>query len=511
MEYDWKQLGAKVAKVGFALLATAGTTAAFGGTAIPIALTVSATFIAETIAQGFGELAEGMITGISPKGKGVLDQLIDSIQKCVDAELVVFGCSRNNKKIIVREIMKKLFSIPLSNTLILSMDAPKDAVSCVRCVFYEFTIKYQEDDLITFVDSLFSRICIIIDNNHEFTTFVYLKKIDKGVNDIMSTVNKTHQQTEYIADKISNLLESEERNTSYTKPINKQAQITMIQKGENSVQIAPVYGGVLNINVGRTQKDDSPIKSKYENSTINTKFKFIFNIDNNGNAREFSTTTSNALREWFYDYARADLSDCNDSALINTFAVEIVDERILKSDEKFTTIWHKVRKGEPLSVQDDHFYSVYMKQGNKLGRDNKVKIEALRFCLSNRDGHNALYIFDWPDLCEIILDILNFPYSEINKHQSDSIMLDVFLNSDGCNEKYERFIASIKKEHLVSLFGGCSMYDINDRTFMDLGIYRREIAPYFYFHIAELKLFDSFDFSIDNRVTNLLHYWIGLH
>jgi len=46
---------------------------------------------------------------------------------------------------------------------------------------------------------------------------------------------------------------------------------------------------------------------------------------------------------------------------------------------------------------------------------------------------------------------------------------------------------------------------------MDLGEYKREIAPYYYLFLAELKINENFDFSKDKRVLSLLNYWIGLH
>jgi len=241
------------------------------------------------------------------------------------------------------------------------------------------------------------------------------------------------------------------------------------------------------------------------------KYSFVFTIDENGNVKDLSSSTINAIREWFYDYAREDLSTCSDSELINTFSVTIEDERVLENDARFEVIRKKIENEETLSEQEEHLYSAFKIQGNRITKNNKVKVEALRFFLSDRVGQSVFSTFEHTELYNIIFAILNFPYGVMQENKPDYTELDVYLNDNGHNKKHETFTANIKTDYLVSRFGGCDVFDIKGQAFMSLGKYRSEIAPYFYLHLAELKLFDNFDFSKDKRITTLSHYWIGLH
>jgi hypothetical protein len=296
--------------------------------------------------------------------------------------------------------------------------------------------------------------------------------------------------------------------------------VLLVNDNKKTPSIIEDTEGTKNNLIGRHNSFDKividdrsePVISIQQTSDIDIKhFNFVFSIDINGKAMDFSSATKNAIREWFYDYAREDLSDCTDEDLGDTFDVEIVDYRILESEKRFAEINLKVKRDEELSVQDEHFYSVNKKQVNQLVRNNKIKKGALEFYLSDRTGQGVFNTLEHYELKDIVLDILNFPYGELRQLQSDEDMLDVFLNSNGNNKKHEQFLANIKTKHLEVLFGSSGVYDIYGRAFMDLGEYRKDIAPYFYIHLAELKLVDCFDFSSDKRVLSLLHYWIGIH
>jgi len=291
--------------------------------------------------------------------------------------------------------------------------------------------------------------------------------------------------------------------------------ITMKQNGNGNVQIHSINGGAVNISLGGNDKkiestqDDGHSKKEL----LKTDYKFKFTIDLNGNACDFSVDTVNAIREWFYDLAKEDLSKVSDDELINTFSVEISDERILQSQAKFNEINGKVSRGEKLDIEDEHYYSVHKKLLNLLAKENEIKAQAIKFYMSDRFGYGIFLTLEHYQLKDIILAILGFPYFKQfdldNNH--DYMKLDVYLNANGINKKHEQFLVHMKETDVSDCFGGTDIYDVLMHGVCDMGNYKRIVAPYYYLYLGELKVVEHFDFSKDPRIMNLYSFFVGLH
>ncbi|MDR0493642.1 MAG: hypothetical protein LBH74_08425 [Nitrososphaerota archaeon] len=199
MGYDLKQISAKVAKISVAFL-VAGGAAVFGGATIPAA--VLSLLTAGAVSQGLGELAEGAISGLTPKDKGVIQRLTKTIQSCVSEQLKDVGCPRRYRKTAEKCIMSTLFSSPVS-ILVSSVDKPENALNLVEQILNK--VMTSKSDSEAFVDALFNQIIANIDNNHEFTSLYYLKKIDSGMETIRPVVDATRQKVDRLEEDIGQI------------------------------------------------------------------------------------------------------------------------------------------------------------------------------------------------------------------------------------------------------------------------------------------------------------------
>jgi hypothetical protein len=215
MSYDWKQLSTKIAKVGVAFLATGGI-AALGGASIPAILL--AALSGEAIAQGLGELAEGAVSGICPKDKGVVDRFNRTIKECIVSQLNDSGFPNKCRTAVNEEIMRRLFTPPIT-TLMSSMNNPQETINCVRVTIENNLPQSFLDkvNIIDFTDLLFSRIALVIDNDHEFTTLMYLQSINNAV-------NETRLDTKEVLITLKNLYEKLSSQDSSLEHIDKQEQ-----------------------------------------------------------------------------------------------------------------------------------------------------------------------------------------------------------------------------------------------------------------------------------------------
>ena len=313
MGYDWKQLGAKIAKVGVAFLATGGV-AALGGAA-PLTVLLSA-LTGEAIIGGFGEIAEGVVSGIVPKEREVYERFQSAVQGCVLDQLKLSDCPSKLIEEIKAEIMESLFGVPV-NAIVAAAVEPRKAAAYVNAAF----TKYMQDktmtdeDIITFVDGLFSRLVTLIDNDHEFTTTVYLKSIVNKIELLQATTDESLHVTTGIDGKLNSLIE------------------ILTRAARNDSQLSP--------------------------QTEQIKYVFEFVINTNGDVLDWPSNTQNAIREWFYDCARVDLSSVSDECLADTFRVVIVDERELQAQTELDTIAEKLKTGESLDALGEHRYSEY--------------------------------------------------------------------------------------------------------------------------------------------------------
>lgn len=471
MSYDWKQLGAKIAKVGLTFLATGGV-AAIGGAAPATILLAGLT--GEAIAGGLGEIAEGIVSGIQPKEKGVYTRFQLAIKNCVAEQLKKTDCPRGKTKDIQSEIMDNLFGFPV-NAIVAATAEPQKVTSFIKNAFSNQGLEtiMSEEKAIIFVDALFSRLVNLIDNDHEFTTTVYLKSLVSNVQLLQITADETLRVSEGNDEKLNRLIDLLNDTLNHSK----------IDSG----QLAPVL--------------EKP------------KYSFIFEIGLNGQALEFSTDTKNAIREWFYDCAREDLSSITDECLEDTFKVTIVDERVTQAQIEIEAIDSQINSGEILDVFGEHRYSESKKTAHHINKENDIKAAAIKFYLNDRIGFGIFNTFEHYKLTEIIVAILELPYFSTYEldNNRDYIMLEVYLNFSGYNENHERFTAHMKRFDVNDCFGGTGIYDVYGYGVCDMGKYRKVIAPYFYQHLGNLKVTDNYDFSQNKRILNLYNYYVGLH
>lgn len=471
MNYNWKQLGAKIAKIGLTFLATGGV-AAIGGAATATALLAGVT--GEKIADGLGEIAEGIVSGIQPKDKGVYTKFQSAVMDCVAEQLKKTHCPHSKLQDVQSEIMAAFFG-EHSDIIVAAAEKPQIATTYVKAIFTKYLPdkNLSDEEAITFVDRLFSELVKIIDEDHEFNTTVYLKSI-------IATVKSLQKSTDENLHTISN----------------NDAKLNRLLEMVNMILI-------------RTESDDERLTIKQESAH----YTFAFRIGADGQALELSNITQNAIREWFYDCAREDLSSVPDESLADTFTVTIDDERINQAQGEIDTIDIRIKAGESLDTLGEHKYSESKRIVNRINKENQIKAAAITFYLSDRMGYGIFNTFDYLDLMDIIIKILELPYFDTYAFDNNReyIMLDVYLNFSGYNQNHERFIAHMKEGDAKACFGGTGIYDIYGRSVCDMGKYRCVIAPYFYQHLGSLKVVDGFDFSQNKHLLNLYNYYVGLH
>ncbi|MDR0949259.1 MAG: hypothetical protein LBM69_07075 [Lachnospiraceae bacterium] len=471
MSYDWKQLSTKIAKVGMIFLATGGI-AALGGAA-PVAVLLAG-LTGEAISSGIGEITEGIISGIQPKEHGVITRFQRAISDCVSEQLKQSACPKKNMKSLQNDIIDSFFNEPV-NLIVSSTVEPKKAIKCIKESFDRYipTYNMSDEQAIIFVDNLFTRLGGIIDNDHEFTTAVYLSGIIAKVKSLQKTADETLRVTSGNDEKLSELLAVLYRLMSH------------YESKSNYIAL---------------------IKSE------STKYMFVFELDINGQAIELSLSTRNALRDWFYDYAREDLSTVSDEHLIDTFEVIINDSRINQAQREIDRINSSINGGEVLDALNDYQYSESKKIVNHIKKENEIKAAAIKFYLSDRMGFGIFNTLEYDSLLEIIFSILKLPYYDTYEFDNNRkyIMLEVYINFNGYNEHHERFMVHMKKADVESCFGGSGVYDLYGCAVFDMGGFKRVVAPYFYQHLGSLKINDNFDFSKNKRILNLNNYYIGL-
>jgi hypothetical protein len=240
------------------------------------------------------------------------------------------------------------------------------------------------------------------------------------------------------------------------------------------------------------------------------KYKFTFTINLEGKAENFSATTTDIFYEWFDEKASDVVSEMRDENLRDTFMVKIEDERILNCQEIDNGIHQKLTANEKLNDSEE-----YLKWGTKkvLKRDNTFIKSALEMFLSNRVVRGSLGITHPFQYESMIKKILEFRYGDFTyelPNNSELISLDVYLNSNRRNAKHEEFITYVKRTDIEKLFGGIGVYDLWDRSVTELSNCLDDVIIHYVFFLAELDL-SEFDFSKDDRMLNLMNFYIGLH
>ena len=234
------------------------------------------------------------------------------------------------------------------------------------------------------------------------------------------------------------------------------------------------------------------------------KYSFEFTIDLKGNAVDFDAHTTKALAEWYDNKATDMIAEMREENLRDTFSVSVKDLRIENIDQILGEIYTKCVSGVELTDYESYLSLAALK------RDNAFITSAIELFLSNRNLRAVLWVNHPLKLEEMIMEILNFRYGDLGykiPNNKELIALDVFIKATNC-AKHERFIVYVKKCHLLERFGGATMWDLYQRSALELDI--RDIAIYYLMYLAELDLV-GFDFSKDNRMLDLSNYWIGLH
>ena len=189
MDYELKQIGAKVAKIVMAFVVIDGITT-LGGAVVPAA--VLSLLSMDAVRQGIGELTEASILSIRPKDKGVLKRFTDDIKNNVLEQLKQAKCPKKHVNTVSEHIMSALFTLPMSN-LIQSVDKPQIVIDIIKSIFNEI-IGVEFIDPEDFINNLFFQINQLIDNNHEYTTIYYLKEVDSKADKLINIaeVNQRH-------------------------------------------------------------------------------------------------------------------------------------------------------------------------------------------------------------------------------------------------------------------------------------------------------------------------------
>ena len=253
-----------------------------------------------------------------------------------------------------------------------------------------------------------------------------------------------------------------------------------------------------------------PLPPQEKQEPQQDKYHFVFTINMDGNVEPFSSATANAITEWFEEKVNDVISEMRDENLRSTFTIDIEDMRISKHKELDTHIHEKLAKNAELTEQEE-----YLKYGVKrvLKRDNAFNKSALEMLLSNRVVRGSLAINHPIELERYIKKVLEFRYGDLGHkipNNRELIPLDVYLNSNGRNAKHERFVVYVKKSDVEELFGGSEIFDVCDRSVLELTNCQDEVIIRYLFFLADLDL-SGFDFSKDNRMLNFTNFWIGLH
>jgi len=146
-------------------------------------------------------------------------------------------------------------------------------------------------------------------------------------------------------------------------------------------------------------------------------------------------------------------------------------------------------------------------------RDNAFIKFALEMFLSNRAVKGALAITHHTQLKGMIDKIIEFRYGDFMyklPNNRELISLDVYLNANRRNAKHECFVTYVKRSDVEELFGGTGVFDLCDRSVLELSNCLDDVIVHYAFYLAELEL-SEFDFYKDDRMLNLMNFWIGLH
>lgn len=398
--------------------------------------------------------------------------LVESLKKCFSYKSVLFlGCSLSHDQTM--HLLKQV----------------------IQPGQYHYTIinceESEKDNKIKELENKHIRAIVYEGNRHE------------AVKVILNHLLEEKRSTVYNDDIIDNEIHACSQN--HTKVI---STIKLIQEGINNTQIGKIENdGVINLSFV------NPKSQFYNKDNHDIGFKFVFNIDNAGFAAECSVETNNDIRNWFYDFAREDLSMISDEELVNSFDVEIYDERKNNIQKVIDELSTNISSDKILSVSDEAYYINSKIKLNEIIKEDRIKAEAIKLYMSDRCAQGLFNVFQYHQLNDIIFSILSFPYYTQYEfdNNADYIKLDIFLSTSTSEHRNESFVVHMKKSDVIDCFGGSDVCDIYGKDIYDMGHYKKIVAPYFYIYLAELKVKYEKLLSNNMRIMNLGNYQIGLH
>lgn len=368
--------------------------------------------------------------------------LVESLKKCFSYKSVLFlGCS-------------------------LSCDRTMQLLEqVIKPGQYHYTIinceKSERDNKIQKLENKHIRAIVYEGHRHEAVKVI--------LNHLLEEKNSTVYQDDIIDIDIHTC------SPNHTKVI---SPIRLIQEGSNNTQIGKIEnGGVINLSFVNLQNQF------YNKDNNDIKFKFIFNIDNAGFAAEYSAETNNDIRNWFYDFAREDLSMISDEELVNSFDVEIHDERKNRTQKVIDELSANMYGDKILSAFDEECYLNSKIKLNKIIKEDRLKAEAIKLYMSDRYAQGLFNIFQYNQLNDIIFSILSFPY--YNRYELDNnadyIKLEVYLSTSNPKLGHEYFIVHMKSNDVIDCFGGSGIRDVYGKDIYDMGNYKKLLRLIFIF------------------------------
>ena len=123
-------------------------------------------------------------------------------------------------------------------------------------------------------------------------------------------------------------------------------------------------------------------------------------------------------------------------------------------------------------------------------------------------------MIEYASLFTVISSIMGFDYFNQYKisNRDDNLTLDIFLKPES-QEYNGQFVVHISKDEVVKYFDGATNYHVFGNDVATGGSeFVKNICVYYYFFLAEMKLFRNFDFNCkDKRIMNLFEFWVGIH
>jgi len=228
-----------------------------------------------------------------------------------------------------------------------------------------------------------------------------------------------------------------------------------------------------------------PSNIMLSNTAVDCVFSYAISV--NGTVCEVSAYTLAHIKSW-YKSRRS----------VMPFRIKIDDIRIFNFDKKFYELDRMIQHDSVLTEAQTKQYVECARLIKVFRTEYELKNIAVKYFLSNEFTWGCLRISDHVQINEFILMILNFQYYNQSKvyHKPQNRLVEISVDSPFLNFP-ATFVARISKADIDLCIkeAGLNANFRHNVSVLNLNC-QRKIAMYYFFFIAELKLFHQLDMEI---------------